>query len=150
MSTCFINVFPNRESPRSGGAHVTRGAGEVLRAGQPFNLPIRFTLPAGARDVRLVSRVWVPAWMQPESDDTRPLGVCVRWLVLDGRDVALDAAALADGWHPVEGDAGASWRWTRGSARLPEGAATITVETTGTHPYWSRSPRRAWRPRLVA
>ncbi len=97
----------------------------------------RFALPAGCRELRLVSRRWVPAEMLSGSTDMRVLGVCVRRLVLDGRQLALDDAALSDGWDKPERDDHGAQRWTTGSAVLPPGARSLVVELDGLFAAWS-------------
>ena len=100
-------------------------------------------LPAGLAGVRLVSRIWVPAHMRPEETDTRALGVAIARLALDGREVALDSPALAEGWHPPEPD----WRWTDGAAVLPvAGARLLAFDLAMAGEYWSASPDRAREP----
>lgn len=89
-----------------------------------------FDVPEGARTLRLVSRVWSPGHMSPESSDARALGVLVTRLEVDG--VARDLATLGDGWREVESPA---WRWTGGDAALPAGAR-IVVDVDGEALYW--------------
>jgi hypothetical protein len=72
----------------------------------------RFTLPEGAREVRLLSRVTVPVHLSADSDDHRRLGVAVARLTLDGTAIEPEPG---NGWHPAE----AHWRWTDGAAALP-------------------------------
>ena len=94
-------------------------------------------LPAGTRAVRLLSRVWVPAHMRPHETDTRALGVAIARLALDGREVALDSPALAEGWLPAEPD----WRWTDGAALLPvAGARVVAFDLAMAGEYWARPP----------
>jgi hypothetical protein len=80
---------------------------------------LRFAVPAGARELRIVSRSAVLADLDPENGDRRRLGVCVRGLSLrsgaGARDIPLDHVALATGFHAFE----ASHRWTTGDAALP-------------------------------
>jgi hypothetical protein len=95
-----------------------------------------FAVPAGASDLRLMSRIWVPSQLCPESSDRRRLGVCVRRLLVDGRDVPLEHPALDAGWHGLEGGPD-PWRWTTGAACLPRGAETISVELGGSRLYWA-------------
>jgi hypothetical protein len=85
----------------------------------------RFTLPRPARRLRLVSRAAVPARMAAYHPDHRGLGVMVVDAAVNG--VALDLAALGDGWHAAEERQGAVWRWTGGNAALPAHDA-VTVE----------------------
>ncbi len=102
------------------------------------------TLPADARLVRLVSRRWTPAHLRPDGTDMRRLGVAVRRLRLDGRDVALDDARLSSGWQPVERGAGAAdWRWTDGDAGLAlAGVRELEFDLAMSGSYWAPPPRR--------
>jgi hypothetical protein len=93
----------------------------------------RVRLPQGARDVRLLSRTWVPAQTRAGESDTRSLGVAVGRLWLDGREVALDSPGLAAGWHAPE----PGWRWTDGDAALAvAGARDAAFELALTGTYW--------------
>jgi hypothetical protein len=81
-----------------------------------------FMLPCDTREVRLVSRAARPNRTQPWIDDVRRLGVRIgRITVKDGldlTDVALDSAALGEGWWAVETEGTAMARWTDGDAHL--------------------------------
>ncbi len=90
-------------------------------------------LPPEAGSVRLVSRVWVPAHMRPDEDDTRSLGVGISRIWLDRREVSLESHGLGRGWHRPERE----WRWTDGDAALAPGRArhlAFHVAVAGT--YW--------------
>jgi hypothetical protein len=79
---------------------------------------VRFTLPAGAREIRIRSRSAVPA-ESGLSTDIRRLGVHVSRIAVAAADRSIEIAGchagLADGWHMPEGTA----RWTDGNALLP-------------------------------
>jgi len=84
----------------------------------------RFTLPAEARDVRLMSRTYEPLRIDPRSGDARRLGVPLRGLAVRDwtgftRTVPLDDPRLHTGFSFVQGRPGDSWRWTDGAAMLP-------------------------------
>ena len=97
-------------------------------------------LPERVAEVRLVSRVWVPAHMRPQETDTRQLGVAIARLTLDGREVALESPALTQGWHPAEPD----WRWTDGAGVLPvAGARVLAFDLAMVGEYWARPPAGA-------
>ena len=86
-------------------------------------LAVRFTVPAGAKAVWLVSGTAVPAEIAA-STDRRSLGVCVRALTIDDGFgapvvVTMDDPQLCVGFHAVERDGDSAWRWTAGRARLP-------------------------------
>ena len=100
----------------------------------------RVRMPARTAAVRLTSSTWVPAQMQPESDDTRRLGVAIRHLWLDGREASLDSAGFGSGWHAAE----AGWRWTDGDAVLAlEGVRELAFELAMTGTYWAPRPSEA-------
>jgi hypothetical protein len=81
-----------------------------------------FPIPGGVRDMRIVSRAASPADLDPQTPDTRRLGVMIDRLVLRcrqrEREFALRDRALAEGFHPPESDGLAAARWTDGNARL--------------------------------
>ncbi|WP_273557184.1 Hint domain-containing protein [Methylobacterium frigidaeris] len=84
----------------------------------------RFSLPAGTRSARLMSRTYTPDLLDSTSGDRRRLGVPLRGLLMRdrvgfARDVAVDDPALAAGLSYVPGQEGDQWRWTDGSAMLP-------------------------------
>lgn len=94
-----------------------------------------FAVPERAETLRLVSRVWIPAEVMPESDDDRQLGVCVRRLVLDGHE--LDLGSLDTGWHKLEDHGAVLVRWTTGSAVVPLARPRyLDVELYGFRRYW--------------
>ncbi len=94
-------------------------------------------LPHGAARLRLRSRTWSPAEMDPASTDTRRLGVAVAGLHLDGRRASLESRALGAGWHAVE----AKWRWTAGDAWLDvAGAREVAFELVAMGRYWRAAP----------
>jgi hypothetical protein len=70
--------------------------------------------PDGAATLTLDSRIGRPAELDADSTDTRPLGIALRALRLDGVDTPLDHPCLTAGWHDPE----PGWRWTCGNATL--------------------------------
>ncbi len=119
--------------------------GVRLEAASVVERCYRFCLPAGCREVRLGSLVWVPGQVLAGSTDTRALGVCVRELRLDGRvvslgevplgEVGLGEMELGEGWQAVEAEAGGAWRWTSGAAALPAGVREVVVQLDGAGCY---------------
>ena len=90
-------------------------------------------LSRGVTEVRLRSRRFVPAQMQPGSIDHRTLGIAVARLWLDGAEIPLTAGALGVGWHGAE----PHWRWTGGDAALRVGGAgELAFEVAITGRYW--------------
>jgi hypothetical protein len=102
-----------------------------------------FVLPAGARDLRLVSRSAIPSDGAAYLDDWRRLGVAVARLRVHAADGSIDIPPdhpdLRHGWHAAEAGAGAVWRWTDGCARLPVAVAAVPrlldVRLHATLPY---------------
>lgn len=87
------------------------------------------TLPAGAREVRLQSRVAVPAEILADSADRRPLGIAVTHLALDGQPIPPSDPRRSLGWLAPE----PVIHWTGGDAALccePTSAAPRTLEIT--------------------
>ena len=72
------------------------------------------TLPPGTREVRLRSRVAVPAEILADSADRRALGVAVTHLALDGAAIPPNDRRRADGWLAAE----PVIQWTNGDALL--------------------------------
>jgi hypothetical protein len=95
-----------------------------------------FLFEAGARDIRLVSRLWCPAQSDLVSSDVRLLGVCIARLQVDGSDVPLAVGA----WHEAE-DGGR--RWTAGDIVLAEGARMAIVDLLGEGRYHTAPARAA-------
>ena len=90
-------------------------------------------LPEDAREVRVLSRRWVPAHTRPDEHDTRQLGVAIAQLWLDGRAVSLDSPALHTGWHTPE----PGWRWTGGDAAFAvAGVRDVRFMLALTGTYW--------------
>ena len=104
---------------------------------EPIELGARrfgFAFPADCRDIRLMSRTFIPAHTCAGSADPRSLGICVRRLQIDGDDVALDdEARFRVGWHEME----TGQRWTRGSAPLPAKTRLVLIDLAGDGYYWS-------------
>jgi hypothetical protein len=72
-------------------------------------------IPAGTHQVRLRSLA------QPLGVDRRRLGAAIRGISLGGLTVALDDPRLRHGFHPIDRQGDAAWRWT-------EADAVITVD----------------------
>lgn len=94
---------------------------------------LRFRLPPRTSSARLVSRVFVPAHVQPDSDDHRSLGLGIAHLRRDGEPALVDDLPAADGWHDAEADC----RWTTGSTLIDcAGARVLDVVIARTGRYW--------------
>lgn len=109
-------------------------AGRTFRPVSAQDGRLVFLLPAGVTGAHLVSRAGSPADVKPWLDDRRTLGVAVSRVVIrsgdDYADIAVDHPALRQGWHAVESEGRAMWRWTDGNAILPIEASTrpVTIE----------------------
>lgn len=109
-------------------------AGERVLPLEASGRRLQVPLPPALGEVQLVSRTWVPAHMRPDETDARILGVAIARLALDGRDMALESPALAQGWHAPEHD----WRWTDGAAVVPvAGARLLAFELAMVGDYWA-------------
>ena len=107
------------------------------------------SVPAGVREVRLLSRVSVPCEIDADCDDRRRLGLAVAGMWLDG--VALDGAVCAGGFYPAEA---ADLRWTDGAGRLvlPAAAGPRRLEIAlrrGLLRYWGAPDVQTGRTRQV-
>jgi hypothetical protein len=91
-----------------------------------------FALPPQSKEVWLVSRASAPDEIGV-ARDPRVLGVPVRRIVADDTVIPASDVSLREGFHNYE--PAERIRWTNGRARLPEGAATITVTTHGSTRY---------------
>ena len=121
------------------GLATTRDPSLTLSAnGKPLKAEVdgrtwRVRLPKAARSVRLISRVWNPAHMEPDANDARSLGVAISQLRLDGREIELDDPRLTRGWHAPE----QVWRWTDGDGWIgTEDAHDLAFEVPMTGSYW--------------
>jgi hypothetical protein len=126
--------------------------GEVLTPVSVIDGRFRFEAPEDMRSLRLRSRSAVLAQLvETDSSEVRRLGVCVTKIVVDGRDIALDAPELSDGWHEVEEEAPRRWRWSNGDAELPIGR-TVTLwlhALPAAYPLPPREPATRGRNRRV-
>jgi hypothetical protein len=85
------------------------------------------------RNVRLFSRVWVPAQSRLNTNDGRRLGGAIARLRLDGYEARLDSPKLFAGWHAPEGN----WRWADGDAHIAlNGARELAFDVVITGSYW--------------
>jgi len=107
---------------------------------------VALRLPAGINRLRLRSRSFVPAELNPAQPDGRTLGV-VLTVRLDGAPPP--DTAFAFGWHDPEPElgGGGGWRWTDGDAALILDLAQPAELTVRLLPvgacYWLALPARA-------
>ena len=125
--------------------HVVAG-GRVIRPASVEGGRYTFVLSPADRaspgSVRLVSRTAIPSEARPWIDDRRCLGVAVARLTLrrgsEVEPIALDLPGCSRGWHDVDGDGVAIWRWTDGDAEIPvcvAGPAVLEVVVAGSPDY---------------
>jgi hypothetical protein len=102
-----------------------------------------FRVPHGTDEVVIASRAASPWQRRPWIDDRRRLGVAIANIsctTIDGacHTLALDGAAIGDGWHGLETPEGhPPFRWTNGAAvlRLPTRTLSVMLTVTGAVEY---------------
>jgi hypothetical protein len=119
---------------------VVRAALERIRPEPDLDGDLLFLLPAGAKDVQLLSGTGVPAEVSADPGDRRVLGVAVTGLTLIASGKRIEIAlndATHDGFHDME----AGHRWTKGAARISlpaySGRAVLEVSIHGQARRWS-------------
>jgi hypothetical protein len=104
----------------------------------------RFTIPAGAKRLRLLSRSVVPAEVVPGAGDRRRLGIAVIRIVFEDNGerwvMKANDPRLHIGFHPAEQRLWQSWRWTDGAAEVPPAPAdrpfVLEVQHRPSIDYW--------------
>ena len=103
---------------RSRGAELRLVAdGEVVRPGLEGGVAT-FALPAGAKDVWLMSNTFSPKLLTAKSHDARLLGVMLSGIAFGGHEVSLGDERLCEGVHQLECHDGNLRRWTNGKLAL--------------------------------
>ncbi len=92
--------------------------GRTVLAQPPQGGLWRFTIPAGAASLRLVSPVGYPPNRDGGEADARRFGVAIQSILLDGVPLDLGGLVAGDGFHGLETRERRSWRWTDGNAQL--------------------------------
>jgi len=100
---------------------------------------VTFTLPGPTRDAILCCPVFVPAEVDPASNDRRLLGVALTEIMLDGKSVPMEDVIETGDMHrraPRE-----TATWTRGAARLrfPPHTKTVTFLIAAFPRLWRRA-----------
>ena len=96
-----------------------------------------YALPPGARRLRLRSACHRPDRADPDSGDTRLLGIAVTAIDTDAGPLALDDARLGLGWHAPED----GLRWTGRDA---------TIDVTGlSRIAFAVAPATGWEPAIL-
>jgi len=119
---------------------VVKAGLERIRPSEAADGDLLFVLPAGAKEVQLLSGTGVPAEISADPGDRRVLGVAVAGLALiaggERHDIRLDDTAH-EGFHDME----AGHRWTKGAARIAlppySGRAVLEVAIHGQAARWS-------------
>jgi autotransporter passenger strand-loop-strand repeat protein len=94
--------------------------GEPLAA-QAFGEWLCIALPEGTTTLRVVSRQFAPAELDPASTDHRRLGVALTHLRIDHERLALDHPRFLGGWQACE----TKLRWTDGAGVLDVSGACV-------------------------
>jgi DNA-binding beta-propeller fold protein YncE len=116
--------------------------GQRIEPADPSAASLEFVLPAARAAIELRCRGFVPANVDPASEDRRVLGIRVNRLQLDGADVPLaDPAVFEHGWHSLEQAGEHRWRWSHPSASLPAGTRQVTISMVGTAGYYQIDPK---------
>jgi len=133
---------PVRQTTTDADLHVVVD-GRRIEPTEVIGRTHRFILPRSAGDVRLASRSTAPSRIDGWRNDQRALGIAIRGITAVNSqgsvNVPADHPALTTGWHAVERQGAAMWRWTNGDAVLPVqtgGEATmleIQVADTATY-----------------
>jgi hypothetical protein len=118
--------------------------GQVIRPATTTARTVRFSVPAGAKRLRLLSRIAAPAETTPHARDRRRLGVAVAGLAFDGQGaqqvIGPREVSLCAGFYPVQGRRRTVWCWTDGAAELPHHPAahplTLTLTLGPAIEYW--------------
>jgi hypothetical protein len=99
---------------------------------------ISFQIPQGVREAILASPVFVPAEVDPASNDRRLLGLAITEILLDGKIVPLAQVANAQDLHKRSPRETATW--TRGAVRLtfPTNAKMISLLLAASPRLWQR------------
>jgi hypothetical protein len=136
------------------GFRIDRDPGLYLLAGgRPAQARIvagslhRFSIPASATEVRIVSNAATPSEVSTASDDSRRLGIMIEQIVVrqTARRQVVGLATLKseDGFHRLETDGKTHWRWTNGDARIhlppnesAEGNITVDIVMRSNQPTW--------------
>jgi hypothetical protein len=87
----------------------------------------RFRLPPNAAALRLAARAAAPADTDPDSEDRRRLGICLR---------DAGAAALGRGWLPRAPADNGIWMGASAELLLPPGLATLTLDLAAVIQSW--------------
>jgi hypothetical protein len=127
------------------GLTVAEAAAFALKLGDRLLPPtetapnrVTFTLPPGTTEAIFCTPVFIPAEIDPASNDRRRLGVALTDVLLDGKLTPLDRVFLQADLHrraPRE-----TATWTRGAARLrlPPGTQTLTLNLSAIPRLWRR------------
>jgi len=105
---------------------------------------MEFLLPAGSH-IELRTRSFVPAHMNPASDDQRSLGLCINHWQVNSDVMALqDQTHFDAGWHGLESAPdGQQWRWSKERIPLPAQTRLLVIGICGRGCYWAESANAA-------
>jgi hypothetical protein len=99
---------------------------------------VSFKIPAGVSEAILASPVFVPAEIDPSSNDRRLLGLAIAEILIDGKIVPLAQVMNAEDVHKRSPREPATW--TRGAVRLrfDPGAEVISLVLAASPKIWQR------------
>ncbi len=104
----------------------------------------RYVLPAGTRDVQIISSTAVPAGLDLAASDCRSLGARIGAVFVNEAYIDLDSPTLAAGFHATERREAELWRWTNGRARLAlppsDGPAVLELLVRDVMAGWEALP----------
>ncbi len=102
---------------------------------------VHFTLPPDAERLMLFAQAAAPADTDPDSDDWRELGICLRQ-----PRAARDRLHLGRGWYDMaEGDAG-FWMGGNGEVLVPPGTTGLTLNLAATAQRWQHPAAIDFQP----
>ncbi len=117
----------------------------ALKFGETMHLPfenrpnrVSFTLPEAAGEAIFCSAVFVPAEIDPFSDDRRRLGVAISDILLDGHTVPLERVINLAHMHRRAPRESATWTSGATPVRFPSGTKIITFSFAAIPRIWRR------------
>jgi hypothetical protein len=127
-------AFAHIDGHNSDHLHVIAD-GKRIEPVWPGKMRAAFILATECKSIALRSRTFIPAYVNPASNDPRELGVAVSCLQIDDSQISLeDDPTLAEGCER-RGDDGHR-RWTTGYTALPSGTRLIVIDLAGRGYYW--------------
>jgi hypothetical protein len=118
----------------------------ALKFGDAMQLPfenlrdrVSFMLPEGASEAIFCSAVFVPAEIDPFSDDRRRLGVAISDITLDGKSVPLDHVIRPQDMHRRTPRETATWTSGATAIKFPLGTKIISMHLAAIPKLWRQT-----------